>query len=596
MIALDESQFGPLTADIAQSANLSASISRACAIAAHTRTHSIADVEHVVVLSLGNRSFDYYFGTLNGVRGFSDPRVARLAGGAALWTHADSGAARSYLTRVELSFLFALADAFTICDAYYGTVFETSVGFGSLGASAWMGDLSADAGAAKSSEPSAAKRLANFADLELGNISSAVYRDRGPARHGVCSNVFEVFREDVLCARLPQVSWISLPDIYASCSTMPGYDSAWDIAQVLDALTANPDVWSRSVLFINAEQAEGYCDRLVPPQPAAGATETPSLGTKHQPHAFAGMGMRVPMLVASPWSRGGFVNSQVFDHSSIMRFIERRFSRDPLTCQDKNVSRRQRAVAGDLTSAFNFGRPNAPLSALSSTMSYLPARKARHPDDIVVSSVVAEHPRQERAVRRARALPYRLEVRGMLQPMSDNFVIEFSNRGQSAAVFQVCATGCDLAPRDYTVEAGGHLRDSWALPANGCYDFTVHGPNGFLRAFKGRVLAADDALLEAHIECRHEGKKELSLAVANFGKAAETIRIRDSYTGEVSCTSLNPDDVLAHSHGCVRQLGWYDLLVTSDEDANFSWRFAGHIEDGRDSISDPALGRGTIED
>lgn len=73
-----------------------------------------------------------------------------------------------------------------------------------------------------------------------------------------------------------------------------------------------------------------------------------------------------------------------------------------------------------------------------------------------------------------------------------------------------------------------------------------------------------------------------------------TIRIRDNYTGDISSASLNPDDILARSHGCVRQLGWYDLIVTSDEDANFCWQFAGHVEDGRDSISDPALGRETL--
>ena len=110
------------------------------------------------------------------------------------------------------------------------------------------------------------------------------------------------------------------------------------------------------------------------------------------------------------------------------------------------------------------------------------------------------------------------------------------------------------------------------------------------------MSAADDALLEAHIECRHEGNKELSWSVANFGKAAKTTRICDSYTDEVSGTRLYPDDVIKLSHGCAWQLGWYDLVVISDEDANFCWRFAGHIENGRDSVSDPALSRGTINE
>ena len=364
---------------------------------------------------------------------------------------------------------------------------------------------------------------------------------------------------------------------------------------MLDALTANPDVWSRTVLFINAAQAGRCSDHLVPAGPFAGNGETNVGSIDPCQGEFSGMDVQVPMLVVSPWSRGGYVNSQVFDHSSVMRFIERRFGRYDQALPTTKITPLRASVAGDLTSAFNFGRPNAALSALPSTLFHLPTRKAGHPDDIAVSACAAEPARQERGIRRARALPYRLEARGMLQPMADNFVIEFSNRGQAAAVFRVNATGSNIAPRNYTVEAGNHLKHSWALNADGRYDFSVHGPNGFLRTFKGRVLAAHDALLEAHIECRHEGNKELILSVANFGTATKTIRILDTYTGEVSDASLSPDDILTRSYGCMRQFGWYDLRVTSDEDVNFCWQFAGHIENGRDSISDPALGRRMID-
>ena len=608
MIAFDDRQFGPGSDNFAQGPNLAASISRAAEIAAHTRNHSIADVEHVVVLALRNRSFDHCFGTLNGVRGFSDPRVAQIANGKPQWLKASAGierdpcpanhvvhglgddqgagvgmlsgvAAMSYLTRVELPFLFALADAFTICDAYYGTTFDNSASCQSL-----LGPPSCGV-----------DNLANLGGRQQAAISSTVYRDGGPPQHGLGDSVFDVLREDVICARLAQVSWLSLPDINAKLPERPGYDSAWDIAQVLDALTANPDVWSRTVLFINAAQAGGYFDHLVPPAPFAAGTQAQVGGDDRCQSDFSEMAMRAPMLVVSPWSRGGYVNSQVFDHSSVMRFIERRFGRHCQASFPTPVMPWRSAVAGDLTSAFNFGRPNAALLPLPRTVSYLPARKAPYPDDIVIGARTVEHPRQERGVRRTRALPYRLEARGMLQPMADNFVIEFSNRGQAAAVFRVCASRATIAPRSYTVEAGDHLKDSWALAADGHYDFTVHGPNGFLRAFKGRVLAACDALLEAHIECRHERRKELLLSVANFGKASKTIRIRDNYTGDAVDKSLSPDDILNRCLGCTPQFGWYDLVVTSDEDANFCWQFAGHIEDGRDSVSDPALGRREIE-
>jgi len=60
-------------------------IARALEIPAHNRTGSIADVEHIVILVQENRSFDHYFGTLRGVRGFGDPRAVRLPSGKSVW-------------------------------------------------------------------------------------------------------------------------------------------------------------------------------------------------------------------------------------------------------------------------------------------------------------------------------------------------------------------------------------------------------------------------------------------------------------------------------------------------------------------------------
>src|SRR5258708_39291452 len=64
-------------------------LTRALAIPAHNRTGTIADVEHIVVLMQENRAFDHYFGTLQGVRGFGDPRVARLSNGDPVWYQPD---------------------------------------------------------------------------------------------------------------------------------------------------------------------------------------------------------------------------------------------------------------------------------------------------------------------------------------------------------------------------------------------------------------------------------------------------------------------------------------------------------------------------
>jgi phospholipase C len=65
-----------------------------------------------------------------------------------------------------------------------------------------------------------------------------------------------------------------------------------------------------------------------------------------------GLGFRVPMLVISPWSRGGLVSSEVYDHTSMLRFLETRWG-----VEVPNLSQWRRETTGDLTGAFNFAAP-----------------------------------------------------------------------------------------------------------------------------------------------------------------------------------------------------------------------------------------------
>jgi phospholipase C len=674
-------------------ATLSSSITRAQAITAHTHNHSIKDVDHIVVLTQENRSFDHYFGTLNGVRGFSDPRAVRLPSGKAVWYQADGAtevmpfhpdvinpgmaffpdpphgwndshaawndgrydkwvpakgaSAMSYLTRKDIPFHFALADAFTICDAYYCSLLGPTDPNRYHLWTGWTGNDGAGGGPVITNAEVGYDWMTFPERLQQANISWKVYQDAGvgldangfwgwtddafignygdnsllyfhqyqnalagtpladKARTGTNiakqGSLFDQLRADVMGGRLPQVSYIAAPEAYSEHPNWPANYGAWYIAQIIDALTANPEVWSRTALFINYDENGGFFDHMVPPSPAHGAGEGLStLSTAneyfagdgaHVPGPY-GLGVRVPMLVVSPWSRGGYVNSQVFDHTSVIRFIETRFAEEHPELVETNITPWRRAVVGDLTTAFDFVQPNAAFPRLPSTAAYLPTSKLRHPDDIIVAGAGAVLPRQERGVRRARALPYRLEARGMLAPMAQGFAIEFSNHGEATAVFQVRAAHADIAPRSYTVEAGKHLKDQWLLGAGGDYDLSVFGPNGFLRAFKGRMHGEQDALLEAHADCRHQGEKVLSLRVANFGKLPAKVHVHDNYTSETFAGGLSPDDVMDRHHACARHFGWYDLVITCSEDASFRWQFAGHIEDGRDSISDPTLGRG----
>ena len=188
------------------------------------------------------------------------------------------------------------------------------------------------------------------------------------------------------------------------------------------------------------------------------------------------------------------------------------------------------------------------------------------------------------------AVSYRLEARGMLQPMARGLVIELSNRGQAAAVLQVRADHLDVAPRSTIVEPGKRLTESWDLASDGHYELTVHGPQGFLRTFKGRMHDDQQALLEAHVECHHQGAKALTLSVANFGALPAMLRIRDNYTDATWRDALSPDDVMERECPCARHDGWYDFVIASDEDGDFRWRFAGHLGNGCDCDGDVALG------
>jgi phospholipase C len=75
-----------------------------------------------------------------------------------------------------------------------------------------------------------------------------------------------------------------------------------------------------------------------------------------------GLGFRVPMLVVSPWSQGGWVDSGTYDHTSTLRFLEARWG-VPIP----NLTAWRRQAVGDLTSTLGFGQPITSIPALPAT-------------------------------------------------------------------------------------------------------------------------------------------------------------------------------------------------------------------------------------
>jgi phospholipase C len=674
------------------------SISRALAIPANDRTGTINDVEHIVFMMQENRSFDHYFGTLRGVRGFRDPRAVNLPSGNSVWHQPDpnnpdgyvlpfrpeasnlglkfledtphdwngthgawNGGAydqwiphkgttsMAHLSRQDIPFHYALADAFTVCDAYHCSLLGPTDPNRYHMWTGWVGNDgsgegpvidNAEAGYGWSTYPEL---------LQAAGVSWKVYQDVGdgldaadfwgwtgnaPYRGNYGDNsllyffqyqnalvgsplaegaktgtnilqsgtLFDDFRQDVLANQLPQVSWIVAPEAYTEHGNWPSNFGAWYVSQMLDALTANPEVWSKTVFLYMFDENDGFFDHMVPPTPPqsrAGGISTvgttnelftgsPSYPASNYTPGPYGLGVRVPMIVISPWSKGGWVNSQVFDHTSLIRFIERRFG-----VVEPNITPWRRAVTGDLSSAFNFASPNDGIVPLLSTVAYEPPNQNRYPDYVPTPPANQALPEQEPGTRPARALPYELHVNGDVDASQGGLRLFFRNTGKAGAVFQVRAGDGQTGPWTYTVGAGDETSDTLGSRGATSYDFAVSGPNGFLRTFAGGLAAGSANLtVRAIYDRESEG---IALLIQNHGSSAEKVSIFDAYSGKTRTQLLHPQSSVTYVSGLQESFGWYGLTVRADSDARFQRQLAGHVETGRPSVSDPAIAGGVLE-
>ena len=279
--------------------------------------------------------------------------------------------------------------------------------------------------------------------------------------------------------KLPQVSWIVAPEAYTEHPNWPANYGAWYVSQILDALTANPEVWSKTAFFLMYDENDGFFDHMVPPTPPQSRAQGLStVDTTNEIFAgnasFAagpyGLGVRVPMIVISPWSKGGWVSSEVFDHTSLIQFIEQRFAHEHPELIEPNITPWRRAVSGDLTSAFNFKSPNDrgslhELKVLPSTAGLRAARQrppsrllAAGAGDAGAAGAGAGHAAGARGAVRA--------ARRAARPTSTTSTVKlhFANTGKAAAVFQVRGgQQRGDGPWTYTVGPGAHLSDIWTF-------------------------------------------------------------------------------------------------------------------------------------
>jgi phospholipase C len=440
-----------------------ATIARAASVKA--AGSDLGAIEHVVFLMQENRSFDHYYGSYPGVRGFDDHPAHSLGAFAQAWPGgpaehllpfhlgADSGIGEcthdlshtwpaehmsrgqgdnadfvrthtaadfegaeygvltmGYYDRRDLPFYYALADAFTICDNYHcsvmgpthpnrlmalsGTIDPAGVAGGpvvitnesveAIYSAHWdtMPEVLEDAGISwKVYNPAGAlyaPALFEKIGLQVGDAILPYFAQYKDPTSALYQKAFlpqypADFVSDVAKGTLPAVSWILPPDGYDEHPPAPPALGEWFTNQLLSTLTSNPEVWSKTVVFHMYDENDGFFDHVPPPTPPSGTpgeflTASPLTSFAGGIDGPIGMGFRVPMTVISPFSRGGHIVSDVFDHTSQLRFLEERFG-----VRAPNLSAWRRKTAGDLTSTLHMHSKETSKPSLPSTSKDLPA-------------------------------------------------------------------------------------------------------------------------------------------------------------------------------------------------------------------------------
>ncbi|MER5636448.1 phospholipase C, phosphocholine-specific [Kitasatospora sp. NPDC002227] len=683
MAELSRRKFMAMSASAAAGAAVAGSMtegaSPASAVALST-TGTIADAQHIVILMQENRSFDHYFGTLKGVRGFADRSAIQIANGYSVfnqpnglfsrqypWAFNPSGASGStettaqcngdlshawsdqhkawnggkmdswvsakgtvrtlgYLQRADIPFHYALADNWTICDAYHCSTLSATGPNRTFHWSGMIDPAGTAGGPAYDGGDESGLRWQTYAEaLEAAGVSWKVYQNAAdnfgdnalayftqfssaPAGSALAvkgmgsvpkvtgrtpDDIAAAIRSDVLNGTLPQVSWIVADQQSSEHPYATPEDGAHFVHMVMDALNADPNVFNSTVMFLNYDENDGFFDHVPPPSPPAGTAG------EFYSNTAIGLGFRVPMIAISPWSRGGWVNSEVADHTSVLRFLEKWTAAigKPATCP--NISAWRRKVCGDLTGMFDFTSPVYGMPALpdtSQTIGLATCGPMSNP-----SPAGNALPAQEPGTRPARALPY--------QPNANLDHLEFGSGGVMKVWIAMAnggaagATSAHFAayanayrsggPWQYTVDPGGSTSDFFNCGTNfggGPYDLSVIGPNRFLRRFKGDATKAGKnvSVTASYANAPTTGQLAVWFALKNSDTSAVTFTITSNnyrtdgpwtYTVQPGATANDYFNAVAY------QNGWYDFTVTVSSDTTWSQRFTGHLETGAPSIS-----------
>ncbi|QIP35037.1 phosphocholine-specific phospholipase C [Komagataeibacter rhaeticus] len=451
-------------------------------------------------------------------------------------------------------------------------------------------------------------------------------------------DILHQFRKDVKTGRLPTVSWLAAPEHFSDHPTSPWY-GAWYVSEIMDILTDNPEVWKKTIFIMTYDENDGYFDHCCsyaapdPRRPETGCSSR-SIGQPGLEYTTAqdetdrgvpehlarsgpiGLGFRVPMIVASPWSRGGWVNSQLFEHTSTLRFLEAfvqdKFGKD---VTEHNISPWRRAISGDLTSCFRPYDGTVPRLPFLGRDAYLRTiEKTRDRPlpggfsalDVTQVAALRNDPAglravltQEAGTRPACALPYEPYCDGGLSGDGRRVAIRLragnTRFGARAAgvPFNIyrhgTGAGGGMQAGTYAVAAGDVLDTAFARThsASGRYDVDVHAPNGFYRRYRGMYGG-----LRLQVECRYlcGPGQDLVVRVSNHGARAAGLTCTLALSGMARSVQVAPGHVAELPFDLALGLLWYDISLTCAHEPEFLYQFAGRIETGQPGRTDPVMG------
>lgn len=482
----------------------------------------------------------------------------------------------------------------------------------------------------------------NGNDPDFHSLTAMKYDDHGEQRELNIpkGDILHQFRTDVDNGKLPTVSWLMTPANFSDHPGVPWFGS-WFVSEVMDILTKNPEQWKKTIFIMTYDENDGYFDHIppfVPPHPfkensgkVSNGIDTlmdyvskdqqtnPSMKESNIRESQIGLGYRVPMVIVSPWTRGGYVNSEVFDHTSSLQFLEK-FLEKKLgkKIMEENITQWRRTVCGDLTSVFRpyngeqINQPK-PMEKKPFMQAIYSAKFKDLPDNYrklsqqEINAINSNHssspyfPQQEKGIRSSCALPYELYVNG--EAAKGQFKLSFKAGSEvfgkmaKGSAFTVYAVNPFKAETmhvwDYTVKAGHTLEDAYLFDdfEGGRYHLKVHGPNGFFREFAG-----DEQNPALKIACTYERKENkltgnVLLKLNNMDQKDIRVLVQDLGYKKPEKSVL----VKAGSENTIlldleKSFNWYDFSVTVRGKDLYLERFAGRVETGIAGKTDPLMG------